>query len=670
MTGLEAKNKRVINGGTFQKFIIYIRSGIRQRCMSSFQQKLIPLVYSEDFFLDYAGRLVTDPRIAIIELVANSWDAQAQNVKIKWPETQNDYFEIVDDGEGMTGEEFSTRWNNLNYKRKLFQNINPQTPPNKKIRPIYGRNGKGRHSLFCFSNSYTVETWKDGKKSIFEVSLLKSQKDPYEVKQIKEGLKEGHGTKIFTTIKNNYIPTEEVIELLGLKFVVDPSFDIFVNNKKIERWDLLKNAGCHPYNITGEGDVKIYIIDSHEPGRLSGLHGVAYWVSKRLVGEHSWKSFENTYLDRRTQAAKRYSIIIEADDVFSPDDVLADWTWFKDTPRNNKIIDSINTHILTTVHMLNKDVRTEEKRNALQLHRNNLRDLGNYSKVKVGNVIEEIQKTCPMIQTKYLSNIIDVVINLEMTSTGYKLLQQLAETSPEDLDTLSNILDEWTVTEAKIVLDLLGGRLKLINEIERRSKDPTIDELHELLPLFTEGLWIFGPEYEGVKYLANKEINTIIKEFFKTKPQLPSKRRPDIISLPDSIIQSFACDDYVDGETTGISKIFILELKKGHITTEERRQAEDYAGLIRKSGVCNSKTEILGYAVGSSIQCEEIKIEGDHVRVVPQSFAIILRRAKARTFNLMDKIKESKKIQPEFDSEIQEILSEPVQDTLKIGETN
>jgi hypothetical protein len=316
-----------------------------------------------------------------------------------------------------------------------------------------------------------------------------------------------------------------------------------------------------------------------------------------------------------------------------------------------------------------KEVRTEAKRNILQENRVKLKELGDFGKVQVGSVVEQIQKSCTGLNQRYLSNIVDIIINLQLTNSGYKLLQQLAETDPYDLDTLSIILEEWTITEAKIVLDLLGGRIKLINEIERRSQDPNIDELHELLPLFEEGLWIFGPEYEGVKYLANRQVNTIIRTFFngKKKSLVDSKRRPDIVSLPDSIIQSFTCDNYEEGEPSGILKVFILELKTCDITTEERRQAEDYAELIRNSGVCNSEAEILGYALGSSIQCGEHRDDKRRIIVVPQSFALILRRARARTFNLMEKIKESKKIRPEVDSIVQEVLEQKTLGELKVG---
>lgn len=46
------------------------------------------------------------PEIAILELISNSWDANARNVYITWPiiETlreSEEFFTILDDGDGM-----------------------------------------------------------------------------------------------------------------------------------------------------------------------------------------------------------------------------------------------------------------------------------------------------------------------------------------------------------------------------------------------------------------------------------------------------------------------------------------------------------------------------------------------------------------------------------------
>lgn len=44
------------------------------------------LLFDNRFLDSYAGILLTDPKTAIMELVANCWDAGATEVHIDWPE--------------------------------------------------------------------------------------------------------------------------------------------------------------------------------------------------------------------------------------------------------------------------------------------------------------------------------------------------------------------------------------------------------------------------------------------------------------------------------------------------------------------------------------------------------------------------------------------------------
>lgn len=61
------------------------------------------LLYDERFLESYAGAIITDPATAIVELIANCWDAYATEVNITWPDTQIEkQFKITDNGHGMT----------------------------------------------------------------------------------------------------------------------------------------------------------------------------------------------------------------------------------------------------------------------------------------------------------------------------------------------------------------------------------------------------------------------------------------------------------------------------------------------------------------------------------------------------------------------------------------
>ena len=57
------------------------------------------LLYDQRFLESYAGSIMTDPATAIVELVANCWDAYATDVKISWPDSKKaQQFKIADNG--------------------------------------------------------------------------------------------------------------------------------------------------------------------------------------------------------------------------------------------------------------------------------------------------------------------------------------------------------------------------------------------------------------------------------------------------------------------------------------------------------------------------------------------------------------------------------------------
>jgi hypothetical protein len=625
------------------------------------QPTLLPY-FGEGFLDDYAGRIISDPYIALVELVANCWDAGARNVRITWPEKTGGRFQIIDDGIGMSKGDFERIWRELNYDRVKNQGLAVIFPgqSSKIKRTAYGRNGKGRHSLFCFANEYWVETWKDEVSSIFRVERSKGDV-PYRIEFMSQSQKDGHGTKIYCDINKNYINMIKVQDILGSKFITDPSFLIFLNDHKIDLFDL-KDVIAEEFEVEGEGTVEILRIDSKLSGRTSRQHGIAWWVNHRLVGEHSWKGFEGTYLDGRTSQARRFTFIIKAD--FLIDEIKPDWTDFKESERVNRVRKLVNSYIYQSIQKIMQESRNITKKEVLLDNKSDLKQLSLLSKSQIGKFIDEIQMKCPTIAQEHLSSAVGILAQMELSKTGYKLIQQLSQLPPGDLDTLSLILDEWTLVEAKAVLDELHWRLALIQKMEQLVEDPTTDELHEMQPLFENGLWIFGPEYESREFLSNRTLATIIKKFFGgdvSECEYPRKR-PDFVALADRSIGVYSSDDYdSDNEVCGIRKILIVELKKGGSTIrdEERRQAEDYAKIITKSGKIDSNTKIVCYVLGSKIDAESVKLgKQETIEVIPRSYNIVLQQAYARTFNLIRKIKDARKILEESDAEIEDLLKQ------------
>jgi hypothetical protein len=45
----------------------------------------VPFSFGPKFLHDHAGHIITDPLIALVELIANAYDAGASLVDIRWP---------------------------------------------------------------------------------------------------------------------------------------------------------------------------------------------------------------------------------------------------------------------------------------------------------------------------------------------------------------------------------------------------------------------------------------------------------------------------------------------------------------------------------------------------------------------------------------------------------
>lgn len=624
------------------------------------------LRFGTHFLEDHARNIINDPKIALVELIANCWDAGASRVDITWPiESRPDIIAIEDDGIGMTQEQFTDRWWWFNYNRKEAQGDNVEFPLDsiQTRRRAFGRNGKGRHSMFCFTNKYEVDTWRDGVANIFQVTRTEGIADkPYAIQLLHQYPKSGHGTKISTefTKGSNYLEIHKLRDLIGSKYIVDPYFHIYVNGVKVELTDLSSN-NTEEIDLGDFGFIKISFLKTTR-GRTSRPHGVAWWVNNRLVGEPSW----SLILDARTTNAKSFTFIVQAD--LLVDSVKEDWTGFNETPLLKTVQRRVTDYVMNKINDELTDIHRTNKLEALRENRENIDSLSLTSKFQIGRYLDEIQMRIPVIDQKVLSNTVAILASLEATRTGRALVEKLAHLDPNDIDTLNKLLDDWTVQEIRIVLDELKHRLDLISSLTILVEDPKTDELHDLHPLFEKGLWIFGPEYETLDFVSNQNMSTVICEFLKKKNMHVShpRLRPDIVATPDSTLSVHSIDKFDDSnDVSGFEKILIIELKKGgfKITIDELYQANKYADEIRRSGKIGSSTIVTCIVLGATVDSSALNPLGSGepvtTKITALPYAVVLRKAHARTFHLKEKLEKLK--QKELtDPEVEKVLSEPI----------
>jgi hypothetical protein len=617
-------------------------------------------LFGSDFLHDHVGQIIDEPTVAVLELIANCYDAGADHVEVKWPALPGEKLAIADNGIGMTREEFETRWRTLKYDRVAVQGADVVFPSDvsPKKRSAFGHNGKGRFSPLCFADEYKVETWKDGKCTTAVVEHTSGGSFPFRCKVESEKAKSGHGTVISTVARRNVLPVQSVCDLIGFKFSVDPSFIVRVNGHAVKLLSL-SGLATDPVDIDGYGRVTVYRLDPLRQERTTQLKGIAWWVNRRMVGEPSWDGLDGPgqYLDGRTAEAKRFSFVVEADILKT--ETKADWSGFKESEKTTAIRKAVHSFITDELRGLMADDRRSLKKAAIEQNRGLIEQLPPVSRRQVGRFIDEVQEKCPSLTSKELSRTIEILGKLEQSRSGYGLLRQLAFCSPQDLDTWNALMQRWTATNAEIVLGELERRLAVLKELQELIRDKGADELHELQPLFERGLWMFGPEYEAVDFTSNVSMNKVVRDFFEKQGVTASRTRPDFVVLPDSSIGFYAADDFVNGEVAGIRKILIVELKRGGfcVTQKEADQARGYAKELRAKGCAQATTDIEAYVLGASVEVGLDKMTQGRITVIPIPYDVILNRAHARTFNLQKRIAESKpEIKP--DEEITEVLEQ------------
>ena len=295
------------------------------------------LFYEDRFLESWAGGIITNPSTAIVELVANCWDAYATEVKITWPDASSEtQFSIADDGVGMTRDEFDYIWRALSYDRIAKHGLTADPPPGIAGLPrfVFGKNGKGRFASFCFANEYRITSRKDGQQFTYHVRRRPDKPLVLEeVEFIPSGIK-GHGTLIKGSGEILRMPLKEdqARELLGGRFLANPAFKVFLNERQITFNDIAASSlSIVDCEIPGHGVATIYHIDALKADKTTKQHGIAWWVLNRAVGACKWRGSDvERVLDGRSEKAKRFTFIVQADFLNEANSVKDDWSGFKD----------------------------------------------------------------------------------------------------------------------------------------------------------------------------------------------------------------------------------------------------------------------------------------------------------------------------------------------------
>jgi hypothetical protein len=116
------------------------------------------------------------------------------------------------------------------------------------------------------------------------------------------------------TVKKNLPKPESILEIISARFLHDPKFIVSINRKTIE---LEEHSGLINSEEINLQDIKVsvHLIDSKKARKSTLYQGIAFWQGGRLVGEPSWIIGKYMVLDGRTKLAKRYTVVVQTNDL-------------------------------------------------------------------------------------------------------------------------------------------------------------------------------------------------------------------------------------------------------------------------------------------------------------------------------------------------------------------
>lgn len=272
--------------------------------MTTPERQKLELKFDPSTIEDLGIKMYSQLPSALAELVANAYDASAENVEILLSDTPNGKkIEIVDDGEGMSYDDIQNKF--LRIGRKQRKEGAPRK--NSKGRSITGRKGLGKLALFGIGKKITITSSQKNNEETVTFSLdwdkiinAEGIYNPDTTTTINKNFTQS-GTKIVLTdlkrvsgfdIDNIAISLSKMFNCLGENFKVTISNGEtaipltrelrYKNVVQQFQWDVealakeIDSDYPHKYKLRGT------IISTKLPAR-SDLRGICLYANGRLV---------------------------------------------------------------------------------------------------------------------------------------------------------------------------------------------------------------------------------------------------------------------------------------------------------------------------------------------------------------------------------------------------
>jgi len=530
---------------------------------------------------------------ALAELLWNSLDADASEVKIEYVPTKLGYYEyikIIDDGHGLTYEKAQDVFSRLGGSEKKTKTQSPNG------RQYHGKEGKGRYKGLALGDlvKFTSVYQTNGTASEFTVTIDRNQLSRTEISDLKQ-LKKGEGKTGFTVeigninLKNaDYALKAENRNDLEEKFasywISYPKFKIFFNNSELEFASLIKNSEQTEIRVElGEFTYKFVIkvlewnFENKKKTYLCNAQGIPFLETNLGIRSSIPISvfIQSVYIEKlqRDNTLDLY----EADEI-----LLGIFKAAKDFARD---------YIRKRLHEYSKEFIKDLKQKGIYPYKEPAENIIEESKRQVFDIVAlQINEYLPSFNDqddknkKLTLSLISEALENDSKNLR-KILNEIIELPEEQREDLAELLDSTSLSSIIDAMTEIKNRLHFLNGLEQIIYDKDLNknilERKHLHKIIINETWIFGDEYTyGVDDLTLKNVlKAYLKDCLKRddfEGIVNSEDNSDLETIPDVCLwQQFSLG------TAGKENL-VIELKRPSLDAgfDEKTQIESYATRV------------------------------------------------------------------------------------------
>lgn len=568
------------------------------------------------------GESYRSSEYALKELIDNSWDAEATEVRITLPTIlSDDPIVIKDDGSGMKPAEVRDEY--LNIANPRWTRKGEKTP--NKQRLVKGRRGVGKFAGLILAARMDLETTAHGsttKISVDKEQLLRESKDLEQVQlpfsSTHAKLSE-HGTKIVLSRLNpnlNLPQPDRLKQILAQDYGRETDFAIFVNDERVFAFDVPGTTfECDvtlPNGVVAKA--KYAIAEKPLPAKQAG---VVLRQGGKSIGKAHFFGLENKE-DLSDRLRRRI-----VGEVNVPPDTIELTAAGGDVIESDKNFEHLANELsenfessLTQTHT--KEVNLAKGRWKQQMERR----LVNVPEHRRGIIEQRMNR---LISRAYqegekeerISTLVDLVLDALEHDEYWKVCNELHDSERVDVIHLADALLEFGLCDLAFMGRQAKSRLDFLSSLDALARKPgTLEkQMHKAIE---RNLWVFGPQYSLMS--SNQQLETIARDCGETVvPHGSNRTRPDLLLSQD-----------------GFKNRLLVEFKRPdyEVGRDDETQAKKYADWLKTRLQLSVDIIVIGGTTDPSL-CEEYTGK----RTQFSSYAKVIADSKAALDWLLNQLK-------------------------------